>query len=248
MKQVFGHNRPTIGPQSAHHTKRMLNGLLVIDKPKQWTSFDVVAKIRNKFNPKKIGHAGTLDPLATGVLVLCLGRATKMADQLLTANKEYVGEITLGATSKTDDAEGEIVPNPNAAEIPLTEVENVLQSFVGTYPQMPPQFSAKKIDGQRAYKLARQGKEAKLEPATITVHQIELLDYKWPKIKLRVACGKGFYVRSLARDVGEKLKVGGYLSDLRRTRVGSYSLDSAVTVENATENNLIPLYSASQVR
>lgn len=221
-----------------------MDGFLVIDKPKDWTSFDVVAKIRNRLNPRKIGHAGTLDPLATGVLVLCLGRGTKLSEKVMGTDKEYVGEITLGAVSDTDDAQGPIVPNPNAAEVPLTEVEKTLQSFVGTYGQMPPKFSAKKIDGNRAYKLARKGKEVKLEPAQITVKQIEMLDYKWPRIKLRIVSGKGFYVRSLARDVGERLKVGGYLSALKRTRVGTFSIERAVSVDEASEKNLIPLYSA----
>jgi tRNA pseudouridine55 synthase len=224
-----------------------LNGFIVIDKPKNWTSFDVVAKIRNRLNPKKIGHAGTLDPLATGVLVLCLGQGTKLSEKVMGTDKEYVGEITLGAVSDTDDAQGPVVPNEKATERPITEVENVLQSFVGTFDQMPPKFSAKKIDGDRAYKLARKGKEVKLEPAQVTVKQIELLDYKWPKIKLRVVSGKGFYVRSLARDVGEKLGVGGYLSDLKRTRVGTFSIERAVTVEEASEKSLIPL-SAAGVR
>jgi len=217
------------------------NGFLVIDKPLTWTSFDVVAKIRGKLHPKKIGHAGTLDPLATGVLVLCLGDATKLSEKVMGTEKEYTGEITLGATSQTDDAEGPIVPNEVATEVPITEVEKVLQSFVGTFGQMPPQFSAKKVDGDRAYKLARKGKTVDLKPAQVTIHRIEMLDYKWPKIKVRIVSGKGFYVRSLARDVGEKLKVGGYLSALKRTRVGVFSIERAVTVEEASEKNLIPI-------
>ena len=224
-----------------------LNGFLVIDKPKTWTSFDVVAKIRGKLHPKKIGHAGTLDPLATGVLVLCLGEGTKLSEKVMGTEKEYVGEITLVATSQTDDAEGPIIPNPTATEVPITEVENVLQSFVGTFGQMPPQFSAKKVDGDRAYKLARKGKPVDLKSAQVTVHRIEMLDYKWPTIKVRIVCGKGFYVRSLARDVGEKLKVGGYLSALKRTRVGTFSIERAVSVEEAGEKNLIPI-SAMGVR
>lgn len=224
-----------------------LDGFLVIDKPLGWTSFDVVAKIRGKLHPKKIGHAGTLDPLASGVLVLCLGQGTKLSEKVMGTEKEYVGEITLGATSQTDDAEGPIVPNETAAEVPITEVENVLQSFVGTFGQMPPQFSAKKVNGDRAYKLARKGKEVELKPSQVTIHRIEMLDYKWPKIKVRIVSGKGFYVRSLARDVGEKLKVGGYLSGLKRTRVGNFSIERAVSVEEASEKNLIPL-SAAGVR
>ncbi len=218
-----------------------LSGFLVIDKPLGWTSFDVVAKVRGMLHPKKIGHAGTLDPLATGVLVLCLGEGTKLSEKVMGTEKEYLGEITLGATSQTDDAEGPIVPNEGATECPITTVEAVLQSFVGTFGQMPPQFSAKKVNGIRAYKLARKGKEVDLKPAQVIVHRIEMLDYKWPQIKVRIVCGKGFYVRSLARDVGEKLGVGGYLSALKRTRVGVFSIERAVTVENAGEKFLIPL-------
>jgi len=225
-----------------------LNGFLVIDKPKTWTSFDVVAKIRGKLHPKKIGHAGTLDPLATGVLVLCLGEATKLSEKVMGTEKEYVGEITLGATSRTDDAEGPIVPSEKATECPIAEVEKILQSFVGTFGQMPPQFSAKKVDGDRAYKLARKGKPVDLKPAQVTIHRIEMLDYKWPKIKVRIVSGKGFYVRSLARDVGEKLGVGGYLSDLKRTRVGIFSIERAVSVEEASEKNLISLSVAGHLK
>ncbi len=218
-----------------------ISGLLVIDKPKDWTSFDVVAKIRGKLNVKKVGHTGTLDPQATGVLVLCIGKGTKLVQKLTSLDKEYVSEITLGANSTTDDIEGEISPVTDAAEVPLTTIENILEEFRGTFEQMPPQFSAKKINGKKAYELARKGQKAELKPAEVTVHNIELLDYKWPKLKLKIHCGKGFYVRSLARDIGEKLGVGGYLSDLQRTRVGSFSIESAVTIEQADESKMLSL-------
>ena len=223
---------------------RPIDGILVINKPKDWTSFDVVAKIRSKLNVKKIGHTGTLDPQATGVLVLCLGKATKLAQKMLTYDKEYVCDITLGATSTTDDIEGEITEVSDASEIPITDIKNALKGFTGTFKQMPPTFSAKKIKGRRAYHLARKGKEVELEPSKVTVHSIELLDYKWPVIKLKIHCGKGFYVRSLARDIGEKLGLGGYLSDLKRTRVGHFSIERAVSIEQADEKHLLPMQTA----
>ena len=221
-----------------------ISGIFVINKPKDWTSFDVVAKIRNKLNAKKVGHTGTLDPKATGILVLCVGEGTKLVQQLTGLDKEYISEITLGASTPTDDMESEPVPVPGASEVPLSEIENALKDFKGTFDQLPPDFSAKKIKGQKAYDIARKGKEVKLEPSKVTVHSIEILDYKWPKLKLKINCGKGFYVRSLARDLGKKLGVGGYLSDLIRTKVGHFTIESAISVENADEKTILPLSAA----
>jgi len=222
-----------------------MDGFLIINKPADWTSFDVVAKIRNKLSVKKVGHTGTLDPKATGVLVLCLGKATKKAQEIVAKDKEYLAEITLGATSTTDDVEGEITPSPVSEgedrHPRAEEIKKVLPQFTGTFEQMPPQFSAKKVKGQRAYKAARAGKTIELKPSTVTVHELELLSHQWPALKLRIRCGKGFYVRSLARDIGEKLGVGGYLSALQRTRVGDFSIDQAVTIDEAGEKNILPL-------
>lgn len=218
-----------------------MNGILVINKPKEWTSFDVVAKLRNKLGVKKIGHTGTLDPMATGVLILCLGSATKKVQEMTGYDKEYVAEITLGATTVTDDAESEIMPTDGAQKKSLAEVGAALKAFEGEFEQMPPQFSAKKVDGKRAYALARKGKEVKLEPAKVKVHELELLDYKWPVIKLRVFCGKGFYVRALARDLGKKLGVGGFLSSLERTKVGPFTLKQAATIEEASASSVLPI-------
>jgi tRNA pseudouridine55 synthase len=222
-------------------TYRPLDGILIIDKPKDWTSFDVVAKIRGKLHVKKVGHTGTLDPQATGVLVLCIGKGTKLVQKLTGVDKEYICEITLGATSTTDDAEGEITPSIDATEVPLAEIEKVLRQFEGTFEQVPPTFSAKKIEGRRAYALARKGKEVKLEPVSVTIRTLELLDYKWPILKLKLTCSKGFYVRSLARDIGKKLGVGGYLSNLKRTRVGNFGIERAVSIEEVDESKLLPL-------
>ncbi|MFC1733465.1 tRNA pseudouridine(55) synthase TruB [candidate division KSB1 bacterium] len=235
--------------KSVHKSRiyNQISGLLVINKPKDWTSFDVVAKIRNKLNVKKVGHTGTLDPQATGVLVLCIGKGTKLVQELTGLDKEYLCEITLGATSNTDDKEGEIVETPDASEIPITKIEEILKEFTGTFDQLPPDFSAKKIGGKRAYALARQGKEVKLDPVEVTINTMELLDYKWPILKLKISCTKGFYVRSLARDIGEKLGVGGYLSELERTRVGKFSIESAITIEEADESKLLSLSAVAHV-
>lgn len=221
-----------------------ISGILVINKPKDWTSFDVVAKIRNKLNVKKVGHTGTLDPQATGVLVLCVGKGTKLCQALTGFDKEYICDITFGAYSTTDDQEGELTPVEGASELAITEIENALKEFTGTFPQMPPQFSAKKIKGKKAYDFARKGEKADLKPVEVTVRQIEILDYKWPVLKLKIHCGKGFYVRSLARDIGEKLGVGGYLTSLERTKVGHFTIERAVSVEQADERVLLPLSAA----
>ena len=232
-----------------------MDGILIINKEKGWTSFDVVAKIRGKLKVRKIGHTGTLDPMATGVLVLCLGRATKLAQEIMGKDKEYIAEITLGATSDTDDAEGQITANvqcpmtfrlrskPSANDqFPnLQNIKQALKKFEGTIKQIPPKFSAKKIGGHRAYKLARQGKDVKLEPSEVTIHEIEILAYKWPVLKVRVSCGKGTYLRSLARDLGEVLNIGGYLSKLERTKVGQYSIAQAISIEDAEIKNILPI-------
>lgn len=218
-----------------------MNGILVINKPKEWTSFDVVAKLRNKLGVKKIGHTGTLDPMATGVLVLCLGKATKKVQEMTGYDKEYIAEITFGATTATDDAESEIIFTPNAGKKSRAEIETALKKFEGEIEQMPPQFSAKKVGGKRAYAMARKGQEVKLEAVKVKVHEIEILAFQWPVVRLRVLSGKGFYVRSLARDLGRMLGVGGYLSALQRTIVGPYTLKQATTIEEATEKDVIPV-------
>lgn len=218
-----------------------MDGIIVMNKPKDWTSFDVVAKIRNKLQIKKVGHTGTLDPMATGVLVLCLGKATKLAQHITDTDKEYIAEVTFGGTSNTDDAEGEITQNSEAKEKNLEEIKKELKNFEGEIMQLPPDFSAKKIGGKRAYKLAREGKEVKLEPRQIKINEIEILDYNWPVLSLRISCGKGTYIRSIARDLGANLSVGGYLTALQRTKVGQYNLNQAVTIEEADETKVIPL-------
>lgn len=202
---------------------------LGIYKPKGPTSFDIIRKIKRMSGIKRVGHAGTLDPLASGVLVVGIGReATKKLHEIVGQEKEYVTTIKLGQTSTTDDEEGEkttitpvLIPSPN-------DVERAVQKFIGVVEQTPPQFSAVKIMGRPAYKSARRGKNVELKPRRVEIKKIEILNYKYPFLKLRVLTGKGVYVRSLARDIGAALKTGGYVAELERTRVGEFDLQNAV--------------------
>lgn len=215
-----------------------MDGLLLVDKPIDWTSFDVVAKVRGVVAPvfradgrkPKVGHTGTLDPKATGLLVLTLGTYCKRATEWSKLDKTYQAEITLGATSTTDDSEGEITENKVKLDSPPSqaEIEQVLKSFVGQQEQVPPQYSAIKVDGQRAYKQARQGKQIDLKPRPVVIHKLELESCDWPRLSLVAEVGSGTYIRSLARDLGESLGAGGYLSALRRTSVGPFFVSDAI--------------------
>ena len=211
--------------------------IIAINKPYTWTSFQIVNKIRyhlsRKFNVKqfKVGHAGTLDPLATGVLLLCTGKATKRIEELQKQTKEYVAEIMLGATTPSYDMEHPVNETFPYEHITKEMVEVVLKSFIGDIAQRPPLFSACKVDGKRAYDLARKGSEMQLEPKQIRIDSIDLIEYNLPKIKIRVVCGKGTYIRSLARDIGEALQSGAYLTELTRTRIGEYKIENCITPE-----------------
>lgn len=211
--------------------------IIAINKPYTWTSFQIVNKIRyhlsRKFNVKrfKVGHAGTLDPLATGVLLLCTGKATKRIEELQKQTKEYVAEIMLGATTPSYDMEHPVNETFPYEHITKEMVEDVLKSFIGDIAQRPPLFSACKVDGKRAYDLARKGSEMQLEPKQIRIDSIDLIEYNLPKIKIRVVCGKGTYIRSLARDIGEALQSGAYLTELTRTRIGEYKIENCITPE-----------------
>ena len=212
-------------------TKPDNSGLLVIDKPQGVTSHDVVAAVRGALHMKRVGHAGTLDPLATGVLLLCTGRATKRIEELQQMGKEYVATLKLGATTASYDME-----HPENATFPTEHItkeliEQTLQRFVGEIQQIPPAFSACKIDGKRSYRLARRGKEVELKPKTLRIDEIELLDCRMPEITIRVSCGKGTYIRALARDIGEALGSGAYLTALRRTRVGNFRAEECMQPE-----------------
>lgn len=209
--------------------------IIPISKPYTWTSFQIVSKVRYHLSRKygikrfKVGHAGTLDPLATGVLLLCTGKATKRIEELQSHTKEYIAEITLGATTPSFDMEHPVDATYPYEHITKEMVEDVLQQFTGDIEQRPPLFSACKVEGKRAYDLARKGSDMQLEPKKIRIDSIELLEYDLPRIKIRVTCGKGTYIRSLARDIGQALQSGGYLSDLIRTRIGEYKLEDCIT-------------------
>jgi tRNA pseudouridine55 synthase len=208
---------------------------LLVDKDLRWTSFDVVAKLRRLLGIKKIGHAGTLDPLATGLLIVCCGKATKSIDQFQAQRKRYTATIRLGATTNTDDAEApeEQVPEQQAALDTVTEedLHRTVQEFVGEIQQVPPMFSALKHNGKPLYKLARQGKTVQREARTVTVHSITIVAIALPLLTVEVECSKGTYIRSLARDIGAALGCGGYLHSLRRTGIGEYNVEDALTVK-----------------
>lgn len=211
--------------------------VIAINKPYTWTSFQVVSKIRYLLSRKygikrfKVGHAGTLDPLASGVLLLCTGKATKRIEELQSHTKEYIAEITLGATTPSFDLEHPIDATYPYEHITREMVEETLKQFVGNIAQRPPLFSACKVDGKRAYDLARGGSDMQLKPKQIRIDEIELLEYDLPRIRIRVVCGKGTYIRSLARDIGEALQSGGHLTDLIRTRIGEYKINECITTE-----------------
>ncbi len=211
--------------------------IIPINKPYTWTSFQIVNKVRYHLSRKygikrfKVGHAGTLDPLATGVLLLCTGKATKRIEELQKHTKEYIAEITLGATTPSFDMEHPVDATYPYEHITREMVEETLQKFIGDIEQRPPLFSACKVEGKRAYDLARKGSDMELTAKQIRIDAIELLEYDLPRIRIKVTCGKGTYIRSLARDIGQELQSGGYLSDLVRTRVGEYRLEDCITAE-----------------
>ncbi len=209
--------------------------ILLINKPKTYTSTSVLKILKRITNRKKIGHAGTLDPLAQGLLIVCIGREnTKHIQDFVNLSKVYEATINLAATSATDDGEGPITP-VEINDIPTIEqVHKVLQTFIGTQLQTPPIFSAIKIDGVRCYKRARKNQTVIINPRTITIHEISLLTYSWPELTIKVHCSKGTYIRSLARDIGAALKTGGYLTDLIRTRIGDFEITQAIDLINLT--------------
>ncbi|MCB0714288.1 MAG: tRNA pseudouridine(55) synthase TruB [Ignavibacteriae bacterium] len=219
--------------------------LLLVDKPLEWTSFNVVAKVRNTLGIKKVGHAGTLDPLATGLLILCLGKATKLADQVQAEEKEYTGTMRLGATTETEDAEGEEREIHSVEHLTPENIVTAAQTFVGESLQTPPMFSARKVQGKRLYKLARKGIEVERPSKPITIYEFEIsridLSTNPPQADFRVVCSKGTYIRSLARDLGEKLGVGGYLLGLRRTRSGEFRVEQGVKIGEIKEYSSPPL-------
>lgn len=215
-------------------------GVALIDKQKGWTSFDVIAKMRGITRIKKTGHAGTLDPLATGLLIVCCGRAaTKTIDTYQAQKKEYRTVVKLGATTKTDDAEGEEENILSTENILLKDVEEVLKDFQGEISQVPPMYSAIKKDGVPMYKLARKDITIEIAPRNITIYSLKIVEFNSPFITLDVECSKGTYIRSLARDIGKALGCGGYMADLRRTAIGEYRVENAVTIDQIRQQMLL---------
>lgn len=215
--------------------------ILYIDKPHGWTSFDAVKRLRStllrrmKIKKLKVGHAGTLDPLATGVMIVCTGRATKLIDTLQAGVKEYVATIALGATTPSFDLETEIDATYPTGHITRELVEEVLKKFTGAIEQVPPAFSACKIGGERAYNMARRGEDVVIKPKLLVIDEIELLEFAPESITVRVVCSKGTYIRALARDIGATLGSGGHLTALRRTRVGDVTLKDCLDIPRAVE-------------
>lgn len=206
--------------------------ILLLDKPLTWTSFDLVKKVRNSLRIKKIGHAGTLDPLATGLLILCTGKFTKKIDEIQAQEKEYTGTITIGSTTPSFDLETEIDSTCDFAHITEAQLREAAAGFVGVIAQTPPIYSAVKVNGERAYKLARRGEEAEIKAKQIEIKSFEITRIALPEVDFKVTCSKGTYIRSLARDFGLQLGCGAHLTKLVRTRIGNYKLEDALRVED----------------
>ncbi|ANE53094.1 tRNA pseudouridine(55) synthase TruB [Flavisolibacter tropicus] len=205
--------------------------VLLIDKPLYWTSFDAVRKVRYLVKTKKVGHAGTLDPLASGLLIICTGKFTKKINEYMAQEKEYTGTITLGAITPTYDLESEPQDLKPVDHLTTAQIEDATKPFIGQIQQVPPIHSAIKKDGKRVYELARRGEDVKLEPRAITISAFDITKIDGPIIHFRVVCSTGTYIRSLANDFGAQLGCGGYLSSLRRTRIGNFSVEDAHSIE-----------------
>lgn len=206
-----------------------MNGIINVYKEAGYTSHDVVAKLRGICRQKKIGHTGTLDPQATGVLPVCLGNATRVCDLLTEQDKEYVAELLLGVETDTQDTTGQVL-RERPVEAAREQIEEAVSGFLGAYSQIPPMYSALKVNGRRLYELARAGKEVERQAREVIIHQLEILEWSLPVVKIRVACSKGTYIRTLCADIGETLGCGGTMKSLLRTRVGSFSVEQALTL------------------
>ncbi len=206
-------------------------GILLVDKPQGITSHDVVSKMRRVFHMKKVGHAGTLDPMATGLLLILIGKATKASQYLMSMSKEYTGTVRLGQITDSQDADGEMVEERPVPELTEEQVLAEMKTFMGDQYQTPPMFSAKKINGQKLYKLARQGKTVEREPRVIHISRFDLTKFALPEISFIVGTSKGAYVRTIAHDLGEKFGCGGHLNELRRTAVGQFRIEKGSTIE-----------------
>jgi tRNA pseudouridine55 synthase len=229
-----------------------MEGVLIVDKPQGLTSHDVVYRLRRKLGMKKIGHAGTLDPMATGLLIMLIGKATRISQYLMSTDKVYEGEATLGVITDSQDAEGEMMETRPVPELSEATVREVMKGFLGDQYQIPPMHSAIKIDGVKLYHLARKGEEVEREPRFIRVMSFELLSFALPKLTFRLHCTKGTYVRTIAHDLGQKLGCGAHLSALRRTASGKFDLNQGLALDEIEalplpeiEKRLIPIYAAA---
>lgn len=226
-------------------------GILLVDKPQGITSHDVVSKMRRVFHMKKVGHAGTLDPMATGLLLILIGKATKASQYLMSMDKEYTGTVRLGQVTDSQDADGEITEERPVPELTEDDVKAQMKTFLGDQYQTPPMFSAKKINGQKLYKLARQGKTVEREPRVIHISRFDMTGFALPEVSFLVGTSKGAYVRTIANDLGERLECGGHLNVLRRTAVGKFRVENSATIEDleamapsALRKRLIPVIQA----
>ncbi len=212
-----------------------LGHIIPINKPEGWTSFDVVNKVRRLTGVRKVGHAGTLDPFATGVLLVCFASATKKVNALMALEKEYQGTLVLGVETDSHDVTGKVVAQHPVPDLSRDQIERAVRQYVGEIMQTPPMFSALKHEGRRLYALARKGAQVELEPRQVTIFAFEVLEVTPPEIRFRVTCSRGTYVRALARDLGKDLGCGAFLKTLCRTRVGPYAVSSALSIEQFTE-------------
>lgn len=228
-----------------------LDGVLLVDKPTDHTSHDVIARLRGKLKMKRIGHAGTLDPMATGVLVVLVGKATRVSQYLMSLDKEYTGTITLGKVTTTQDAEGEMLETRPVPPLSENDVRTAMKTFVGDQYQLPPMYSAIKIDGVPLYKKARQGEDVEREPRFIRIASFDLTRFASPEIDFVLRCSKGTYVRTVAHDFGQKIGCGAHLSKLRRTATGRFTISQCVTLDEIQalplteiEKRLLPVHEA----
>ena len=218
----------------------MLNGVLAIDKPVGPTSHDAVSAVRRALRTREVGHTGTLDPFASGLLLICVGKATRLAEYLTAMPKRYVATLRLGAATDTDDLTGEVVSSSDAwRDVTEDAIREALARQVGTIQQVPPAYSAKKVDGERMYAVARRGGEVERKPVTVTIHSIDVTGVRLPDVEFAVECGSGTYIRAIARDVGEALGVGGHLTALRRTHVGAHDVARAVTFDRLGDEDAV---------
>ncbi|PIP68186.1 MAG: tRNA pseudouridine(55) synthase TruB [Candidatus Omnitrophica bacterium CG_4_9_14_0_2_um_filter_42_8] len=216
-----------------------MDGILVVNKPSGITSHDVVDFIRRKFNIKRVGHAGTLDPLATGVLVMLLGKATKLSNTFLNDDKEYIAKLYFGKSTDTQDSQGKALEEKNIEPIDIEDIKKTLENFKGEIEQIPPMVSAIKYKGKKLYELARSGKTVAREPRKIKISEIEILDFKFPEITFKVKCSKGTYVRTLCEDIGRSLGVPSHMSGLVRSASGDFLLENSKNMEDADEKDII---------